>query len=120
MTLASRFILAAIAIVAASQTLSAQQGGGQEDADSLVRLISAQSAELMEIDTHKYRKVTGPARFLHNNAYLICDTALWNVDEHIIHAWGNVMLLQEETVLTSDKLDSWMRISRSSAEPWSN
>ena len=52
----------------------------------------------------RYRKVVGPARFLHNNTYLICDTALWNVETQIIDAWGNVSILQEETVLTSDNL----------------
>ena len=51
-----------------------------------------------------YRKVTGPARFLHNGTYLLCDTALWNVESNIIDAWGHVSILQEETVLTSDNL----------------
>ena len=76
----------------------------QEQVDSLVVLMSSKSAQLVDIEGASYRKVIGPARFLHNNTYLLCDTALWNVDSRFIDAWGNVSILQEETVLTSDKL----------------
>lgn len=78
------------------------QNQGQED--SLVVLMSSKSAQLVDIQGASYRKVVGPARFLHNNTYLLCDTALWNVDSKFIEAWGNVSIMQEETVLTSDKL----------------
>ena len=67
-------------------------------------LMSSKSAQLVDIQGASYRKVIGPARFLHNNTYLLCDTALWNVDARFIEAWGNVSILQDETVLTSDKL----------------
>ena len=70
-----------------------------DQGDSLVVLMSSQSAQIVDIKGASYRKVIGPARFLHNNTYLLCDTAYWNVD-----AWGNVSILQEETVLTSDRL----------------
>ena len=72
--------------------------------DSLVRLLSAQSMELIEKDGVDYRKVTGPARFLHNDTYLICDTALWNVNTNEIFAISNVKILQDQTVLTGDRL----------------
>lgn len=75
-----------------------------QDKDSLVRLISAKSAELLKIGGRNYRKVTGPARFLHNNTYLICDSALWNVDDKFIDCMGHVQLAQEGTLLTSDNL----------------
>lgn len=77
---------------------------GQEQRDSLVILMSSKSAQTVDVEGASYRKVVGPARFLHNGTYLICDTALWNVDTRIIEAWGNVRILQEETVLDSDKL----------------
>ena len=86
-----------------SLPLSAQQGQ-QEQQDSLVWLMSAKSARTVDIEGSRYRKVVGPARFLHNGTYLLCDTALWNVETKIIDAWGNVSILQEETVLTSDNL----------------
>ena len=82
--------------------LSAQEKGSQ--VDSLVRLLSAQSMELIEKDGVDYRKVTGPARFLHNDTFLICDTALWNVQTNEIFAISNVKILQDQTVLTGDKL----------------
>jgi len=77
----------------------------KEDKDSLVMLLSAKSAQLIEERGEHFRKVFGPARFLHNGTYLICDTALWNLDRNIINAFGHVKILQDETVLSSDRLD---------------
>ena len=92
-----------IAALLACLSLSAQNNK-QEDKDSLVVLLSSKSAQMVDVEGARYRKVVGPARFLHNNTYLICDTALWNVESNIIDAWGHVSILQEETVLTSDNL----------------
>lgn len=92
-----------IAALLTCLSLSAQSNK-QEDKDSLVVLLSSKSAQMVDVEGARYRKVIGPARFLHNNTYLICDTALWNVESQIIDAWGNVSILQEETVLTSDNL----------------
>ena len=69
-----------------------------------VELISAQSAQLLEIGGKPHRKVVGPAKFLHNDTYLLCDTALWNVDNGIIDAWGHVRIIQDRTQLTSETL----------------
>lgn len=85
----------------AGVSVLAQNSGGQ---DSLVVLVSSKSAQVVDLDGASYRKVIGPARFLHNDTYLLCDTAYWNVETKVIDAWGNVSILQEETVLTSDKL----------------
>ena len=76
----------------------------QNQRDSLVVLVSSKSAQVVDVDGASYRKVIGPARFLHNDTYLLCDTAYWNVQTEVIDAWGHVSILQEETVLTSDKL----------------
>ena len=76
----------------------------KESQDSIVVLVSSKSAQMVDVEGASYRKVVGPARFLHNNTYLLCDTAYWNVDTRVIDAWGNVSILQEETVLTGDKL----------------
>ena len=89
-------------LVALAATVSAY--AQQDQTDSLVVLISSKSAQMVDVEGASYRKVVGPARFLHNNTYLLCDTALWNVETRIIEAWGNVSILQEETVLTSEKL----------------
>lgn len=77
----------------------------KEEADSLVRLLDAKSAHLLQIDSVSYRKVIGPARFLHNNTYLLCDTALWNVNTNVIDAIGNVQIIQENTFLKSDRIE---------------
>ena len=77
---------------------------GQESRDSLVRLLSADKARLVEMNGKAYRKVVGDAVFFHNNTYLKCDSAYWNVDDEYIDAIGSVRIEQENTVLTGDSL----------------
>ena len=95
-----RRIIFAIALVLLCIPAFSQK---KEKQDSLVRLMSAKSVRLLEINGVSYREAI-EANFLHNDTYLICDTALWNVGTNIINATGNVKILQEETQLTSDKL----------------
>lgn len=95
------FAAAVAAVAAFPFVLPAQTSG---DSDSLVVLISSKSAQVVDVEGSAYRKVIGPARFFHNNTYLLCDTAFWSVDGKYIDAIGNVSILQEETVLTGDKL----------------
>ena len=89
-----------LAALAAAGYLHAQE----KKEDEKVRLISARSAQLIEENGQSYRKVIGPARFLHNGTYLLCDTALWNVNTNIIDAMGNVRIIQERTQLSSETL----------------
>lgn len=83
----------------------AVSGAGQKDDDSLVTLIQANSAKLVEVDGKPYREIVGDATFLHNNTYLKCDFAMWDVTENIIRASGNVQVIQENTFLTGDNID---------------
>ena len=80
--------------------VSAQTQKGQDK----VTLVSAKSAQLIEKDGQSFRKVVGPARFLHNDTYLLCDTALWNVNTNIIDAIGHVRIIQNRTQLSSQTL----------------
>jgi len=96
-------VLAVLSILAAAPRVAAQRSGG--DRDPHVTLISAKSAELMERDGQSFRKVTGPARFFHNNTYLLCDTAWWNVNTNVIRAIGHVKIMQDRTTLTSESLE---------------
>lgn len=98
----SRFIIIVITLLHFQIEGYAQNSAS---ADSLVRLVEARSAHLIEVDGTSYRKIVGPATFLHNNTYLKCDTALWNVNTNIIDALGNVEILQENTRLTSDRIE---------------
>lgn len=97
-----KLFISVVTVLSTLTSLSALENGSQKD--SLVRLLSAQSMELIEKDGVDYRKVTGPARFLHNDTYLICDTALWNMSSNEIYAISNVKILQDQTVLTGDRL----------------
>ena len=109
MKLLKKLLLPLLVVLAGFSGMSRAQGqrgseGSEENKDSLVILLSSKSAKMVDIEGASYRKIIGPARFLHNGTYLLCDTALWNVETKKIEAWGNVSILQEETVLTSDKL----------------
>ena len=97
-----RLIFSAVLLLLSVLPLSAQFGGGQTD--SLVRLLNARYIEQVETDGRMARKAIS-ATFLHNGTYLSCDTALWHVEEKIINCFGNVQLMQGESVLTSEKLD---------------
>lgn len=79
--------------------------GAQEPADSLVRLMNAQYARMVKTEGENVREVIGPATFLHNGTFLVCDTAYWHVDAQLINAIGNVKVIQDETELSGDKLD---------------
>lgn len=75
-----------------------------KDEDRFIRLMSAQSVSNVEENGKTIRKAMGPARFLHNDTWLVCDTALWDVEAKIIYAMGNVSIEQEKTELRSEKL----------------
>ncbi len=96
--------LAYLFLTALSLGAAAVSAQAQEDKDSLVTLVSAKSAQLIERNGESFRKVTGPARFLHNNTYLLCDSALWNVTTNIIDAIGHVQIIQDRTRLSSGSL----------------
>ncbi|MCR5002987.1 MAG: hypothetical protein K5984_01320, partial [Bacteroidales bacterium] len=102
MTFPRRLLSILACLLLASLTLSAQK---TEQKDSLVRLMSAKSGHLKQKNGVDYREIIGPARFLHNDTYLICDTALWNVGKNTLNCWGNVKIIQEQTVLSGEKLD---------------
>ena len=89
-------------LFASLSTAVAQNETGQKD--SLVRLIEANAAKLIDRDGVVLRKIEGPARFLHNNTYLLCDTAIWDVNTNIIDAIGNVQIIQDGTCLVGESL----------------
>ena len=90
-----RLIVVMLSAVAASSAVMGQDK---------VHLLKAESAQLLEINGDSYRKVTGPAKFLHNDTYLLCDTAYWNINTNIIDAIGNVKIIQDRTTLSSNTL----------------
>lgn len=94
--------LTAVLAFLAVTVVSFAQNSSQTD--SLVRLMNAKSLELIQQNGEDFRKAVD-ATFLHNGTYLICDTALWDVSRKVIKCQGNVQLLQDETILTSEKLD---------------
>ena len=79
-----------------------------DEEEKYVRLVKAQSVNIItDADGKAFRKAVD-ATFLHNGTLLICDTAYWRDDENLINAKGNVRLTQEGTELTSEKLDYYV------------
>ena len=77
----------------------------RERRDSLVRLLGCDKLQQYEESGSAFRKAEGHVRFEHNSTLLICDTAVWNVNANTIKAVGKVKIIQNRTVLSSDKLD---------------
>ena len=99
-------LLLAIELIAA--LFSASAGPKPAQKGDMVRLIKAKSVQIITNEDDKAFRKAVDATFLHNDTYLICDTALWRVADNIINAKGHVKLMQEGTVLTSETLDYYV------------
>ena len=99
-----RRIIVLLTILLSTSLSAFSQQTQQEANDSLVRLLTASRARILEEGGKTLRKVEGDVMFLHNNTYLYCDTALWYVEDQFIDAIGHVQIVQENTILSSDKL----------------
>lgn len=97
-----RIITLLASFLAALTSLSAQQQA--EQADSLVRLMSAEYVRHIEEGDDVIR-IAVDAVFLHNGTYLMCDSSVWSANRQIINFMGNVKMVQGDTELTSEKLD---------------
>ena len=93
-------LLAVLLLLGCGAPLRAQEA----PKDSLFRLLEAERAEQYEQFGSNYRLVKGHARFLHNDTYLLCDSASWNVDSRFIEAFGNVQIIQDKTMLKSEEM----------------
>ena len=82
--------------------LSAQSP--KEQTDSVVTLMYAEYLKQFELGGQTVRTSRNSA-FMHNGTTLICDSVFWYYDDKIINCFGNVQLMQGESVLTSDRLD---------------
>ncbi len=101
-------LLVLILLLAASPVPDKRRSGGKnrdEDRDSLLTLLSAEYARVFErVGGREYREVKGPATFLHNGAYMFCDSAIWNVSFNQIEAYNNIKMVHDKTVITSDNV----------------
>ncbi|MCF0167409.1 MAG: hypothetical protein HUJ93_02015 [Bacteroidales bacterium] len=87
---------------------SGQSKDKSKQSDSIVSLLNAVYAKLIDTGIEQYRQVKGPATFLHNGAYLFCDSAIWHINARYIEAFQNVRIVQDKTVLSSDKLEYYI------------
>ncbi len=100
------FLLLIVLMLVASPDADAQRKRRRgRSQDSLLTLLNAEYARVFERPGHReYREVKGPATFLHNGAYMFCDSAIWNVSFNQVEAYKNVKLVQKKTVLKSDNV----------------
>ena len=96
-------LLAVLLPAILSASLSAQSVKGQTD--SIVTLQNAKKFELFENEVGMAFRLAIEATFFHNNTYLLCDSALWNVNMKVINAFGHVQIIQDRTVLSSERMD---------------
>ena len=76
----------------------------EKDQD-VIHLLWASMAQKYTKDGVELHRVIGPAaRFLHNNTYILCDTAYWNQRDGILDAKGNVKIFQDQTRLTGETI----------------
>ena len=85
-------------------SVAALAGVPQNQRDSLVKLLNAEYVKQHDLHGIKYRIVKGPATFLHNGAYLFCDSSAWDLQRNVINAYGNVRIIQDGTILKSEHL----------------
>lgn len=102
MTSPRRIIFSIILFFTALSPLKGQEAGAS--GDSLFWLVQADRAQQLVEFGMTCRRVQGNARFLHNETYLLCDSASWNVDSRVIEAFGHVQVIQNNTMLRSDEL----------------
>ena len=98
-----RFLLSLIFVFLLSGTSSKLLAQDPPE-ENLLRLLSAGSAEVVQNEFQNIRKVKVGVQFLHNNTYILCDSALWNVTENVVDAIGNVRIIQQGTTLLSEKI----------------
>ncbi len=80
---------------------------GQAPADTTkrVEIISADSLAITIDDSGENRKLFGNVRLKHEGAIMYCDRALQHVDINFIEAYGNVKIVQGDTItVTGDTL----------------
>ena len=74
-----------------------------EKEQDIIYLEWASKIQQIKKDGIDYQRVIGPAaRFLHNNTYVICDTAIWYEKAGILDAVGNIQIFQGKTRLTGE------------------
>ena len=76
--------------------------GQQREEESLVRMVEAKSFRRMQTDTSNISLFIGSTQFIHNGAFIFCDTARLDHDKNTLDAIGNVKITQNQTTLTSD------------------
>ena len=104
-------LLAVLLLLTGCSTPLFSQPSSKDD-DSVFRMLEAERAEQYEKYGTQYRLVKGHARFLHNDTYLLCDSASWNVDSRFIEAFGNVQIIQDKTMLKSEEMVYWIDENR--------
>jgi lipopolysaccharide export system protein LptA len=72
--------------------------------DDVVHLNYADLYHRYLKDGITYQRLSGKVQMLHNNTLMLCDTAVWDQQNGIIDAKGNIQIIQDQTRLTGETL----------------
>ncbi|MCL1821472.1 MAG: hypothetical protein FWG22_01475, partial [Prolixibacteraceae bacterium] len=97
-------VLSLLALVSGFARQQQNRQNQQNQEENRVLLISAHKFEIFPKDGASFRMISGGAKFLHNNTYILCDTAIWNQQDNIVDAKGHVQVIQDQTQLKGETL----------------
>ena len=69
-------------------------GGGTEQ----VQILYADSAEFIQTPGNVSKRLIGRVRLRHKGALMFCDIAIQNASSNVVEAYGNVRILQGDTI----------------------
>jgi lipopolysaccharide assembly outer membrane protein LptD (OstA) len=90
---------------AQAQLISTSKPGGTTGNRELIQLLNADSLIIINDDVVELNRFVGNVRFQHKGSVMHCDLAIQNQLTNLIEAFGNVKLVQGDTVtVTGDTL----------------
>ncbi|GAB3270510.1 OstA-like protein [Larkinella harenae] len=91
--------LVAILLLLVVDRASAQVGNpAAGSSDEIVILKRSDQLEGLQLGTEEIRKLTGNVFLQHKNMLMYCDRAIQNLTTNVIEAYGNVRMVQGDTV----------------------
>lgn len=101
--LLTAFIGGLIVLALLSTSASAQVGrppvpGAAAGSTEQVQILNADSLEVNQVPGSATRRLVGHVRLQHKGALMFCDLAIQNATANVVEAYGNVRILQGDTI----------------------
>ncbi len=72
--------------------------GGSAGGTEQVEILGADSLEVSQVPGSATRRLVGKVRLRHKGALMFCDLAIQNASANVVEAYGNVRILQGDTI----------------------